>query len=169
MEWSLFECMPLNCVYKTLRLSPSSAPSPTLYVSPRPLRAAAPLPSIDIIKSHPTFLGSHNYCSILTCPPSLVTMASQLTLQTKVKLPSGHQIPQLGYGVSAVLPGFVYHHPHLYCCCTPGRPADMKCPTCSSGRRENPPRLSPSCLGPGASPGLADTLLALKTLLRASA
>ena len=30
-------------------------------------------------------------------------MASQLTLQTKVKLPSGHQIPQLGYGVSAVL------------------------------------------------------------------
>lgn len=36
-------------------------------------------------------------------------MASQLTLQTKVKLPSGHQIPQLGYGVSAVLLCFVYH------------------------------------------------------------
>lgn len=34
-------------------------------------------------------------------------MASQLTLQTKVKLPSGHQIPQLGYGVSAVLLPYV--------------------------------------------------------------
>lgn len=100
----------LFTVYKTLRLSPSPAPSPTLYVSPRPLRAAAPLPSIDINNRRPTFLGSHNYCSILTCPALLDTMASQLTLQTKVKLPSGHQIPQLGYGVSAVLPGFVYHH-----------------------------------------------------------
>lgn len=38
-------------------------------------------------------------------------MASQLTLQTKVKLPSGHQIPQLGYGVSAVLLCFVYPPP----------------------------------------------------------
>lgn len=32
-------------------------------------------------------------------------MASQLTLQTKVKLPSGHEIPQLGYGVSAIVSG----------------------------------------------------------------
>lgn len=42
-------------------------------------------------------------------------MASQLTLQTKVKLPSGHQIPQLGYGVSAVLLWFC--EPARRCCC----------------------------------------------------
>lgn len=47
-------------------------------------------------------LKAHNYFTQFTSPPQLHTMASQLTLQTKVKLPSGHQIPQLGYGVSAV-------------------------------------------------------------------
>jgi hypothetical protein len=64
-------------------------------------------------------------------------MASQLTLQTKVKLPSGHQIPQLGYGVSAVLLCFL--HPSALGAVCWDRLANMKCPTCSCGRRENSP------------------------------
>lgn len=108
MERSLFDY--ISSLYTTQRPSPSSAPSSTLYISLRRLRARR-CPASKSTKLGPPFsenITTAQYCTILTGPLALDTMASQLTLQTKVKLPSGHQIPQLGYGVSAVLLCFVY-------------------------------------------------------------
>lgn len=94
-------------------------------------------------------------------------MASQLTLQTKVKLPSGHQIPQLGYGVSAVLLCSLY--PSALGAVYRNQLANMKLPACSCGRREKSPRLSSPGLVLEPHTRLADPLLALKMLPRASA
>lgn len=140
----------LFTVYKTLRLSPSSAPSPTPYVSLRPLRAAAPLSSIiDINKNHPTFLGSHNYYSILTHLPS-ISRYHGFSVDPPDQGQAAQRPPDPPAGIwSECCPAGLRVPPHRYCCCTPGRPADMKCPKCSSGRRENPPS-SAIALVPGS-------------------